>query len=122
MRAPEWRGAIRTTFNRVNDGGQPVRHIQRGRFPRQQVIAQGAQHHRQVADKGLSGRVLLARAVAPRHRDQGVGGGAVGVEVVEGRAGRGRVGRIGHGGVQSGGQGGLSEQGSILLGSCSLFL
>ena len=83
MRAPERRGAIQTTFNRVNDGGQPVSHIQRGRFTRQQVIAQGAQHLGQVAEQDLGGGVVLALPMAANHRNQPVGGGALGVEVVE---------------------------------------
>ena len=86
MRAPERRGAIQTTFNRVDDGRHPVRHVQRRRFARQPAFAQGAQHHGQVADQLLPGRLLLARAVAAHQRDQPVGGGALGVEVVEGRA------------------------------------
>jgi len=42
VRAPERRGAIPTAFEGVDQGRQPVRHIQRGRFTRQDMIAQGA--------------------------------------------------------------------------------
>jgi hypothetical protein len=51
-------GAIRTTVNRVNDGGPPVRHVQRRHFARQPAIAQGAQPHGQVAEQGLGGGVF----------------------------------------------------------------
>ena len=79
-----------------DDGGQPIGHVQGGGLARQQVIAQGAQHHRQVAEQNLGGRVVLALAVAADHRDQPVGGGALGVEIVDGLAGRSGVGLVGH--------------------------
>jgi hypothetical protein len=92
MRAPERSRAIRTTFNRIDQGRQPVRHIQRSSLTTQDLIAQGTQHLRQVAEPLLAGRVLLTFAVAAHQRDEPVGGSAFGVEVVEGRVGKGRVG------------------------------
>jgi site-specific DNA recombinase len=80
----------------IDQGRQPVRHIQRGGFTRQPVIAQRPQHDRQVAEQSFRGGVLLARAVAANSRNQGVGGGALGIEVVEGQAMGGRIGGIGH--------------------------
>ncbi|KAB2921392.1 MAG: hypothetical protein F9K25_20555 [Candidatus Contendobacter sp.] len=74
----------------------PVRHVQRRRCARQHVVAQGPQHLGQVAEQDLGGGVVLARAVTAHQRDQPVGGGAFGVEVVEGRAGRSEIGGIGH--------------------------
>ena len=58
MRASERSRAIQTAFEGVNQGRQPVRHIQRGRFARQQVIAQGAQDLGQVAEQNLGGGVF----------------------------------------------------------------
>ena len=82
----------------IDEGCQPVSHVQGGRLIRQQVIAQGTQDHRQVPDQDLGGGVLLILAVAAHQRDQPVGGGALGVEVGEDRARRIGVGLVGHGG------------------------
>lgn len=59
---------------------------QGGRLTGQDVIAQGAQDLGQVAEQLLASGVLLALAVAANPRDQPVGGGAFGVEVIDGRA------------------------------------
>ncbi len=63
MRAPERRGAIPAAFEGVDQGRQPVRHIQRRRLARQQVIAQGAQDLGQVAEQLLAGGIDLNRVV-----------------------------------------------------------
>ena len=80
----------------IDDGRHPIRRVQRGGLARQEVIAQGAQHHRQVGEQLFGGGVVQALAVAANHRDEPVCGGALGVEVVEGLAGRIGVGFIGH--------------------------
>ena len=80
-----------------DEGCDPVGGIQGGRLTGQNVVAQGAQDLRQVAEQNLGGGVFLARAVGVGHRHQGVGGGALGVEVVESLARWGRVRGIGHG-------------------------
>ena len=69
------------------------------------MIAQGAQHHGQVAEQDLGGRVVFARAVAVHHRHQSIGGGLFGVEVVYGQTVRSGVGGIGHGGFKAVGKG-----------------
>lgn len=49
------------------------------------------------------------------HRDQGVSGGALRIEVVKGQAMRSGIGGIGHGGMQSSRIVNFGEQVSILL-------
>jgi len=83
-------GPLRPPLDRIDQGCDPVGDIQGGCFPRQQVIAQGAQHLGQVAEQDLGGRVVLALAVAANQRDEPVGGGALGVEVVDSLAGQDR--------------------------------
>ena len=63
VRAPGWYGFALAAFHGVDQGRQPVRRVQRRRFARQHVIAQGAQYHRQISEQLLGGRVLLAGAV-----------------------------------------------------------
>ena len=70
--------------------------VQSGGLSRQQVIAQSAQHHRQVAEQNLGGGVVLAFAVAADHGDPPVGRGAFGIEVVDGLGMRGGVEGVGH--------------------------
>ena len=83
-------------FNSVDDRRQPVGHIQGGRLTRQQMIAQGAQHDRQVAEQSFRGGIVLALAMSANPRDQGVGGGALGVESVDGGTRGRRVMKIVH--------------------------
>lgn len=59
--------------------------IQSADLAGQDMIAQGAQDHRQVAEQLFGGGVLLALAVAANHCHQGVGGGHLRVEVIDGR-------------------------------------
>ena len=75
MRPASRYGLALAALDGVDQGRQPVCHIQRGRFPRQHVIAQGPQHDWQVAEQDLGGRVVLALAVAANQRDEPVGGG-----------------------------------------------
>ncbi len=84
-------GRIDRAVHHVDDGRHPIRRVQRGGLARQQIIAQSAQHHGQIGEQLLGGGIVEALAVAPCHRDQGVGGGAFGIEVVEGGAGRTRA-------------------------------
>lgn len=86
------------------------------------MIAQRPQRHRQIARPLFRRGVVLTFTVTVNHSDQAVSGGALRVEIVEGLARRCGIGGIGHEEIQSDGQGILSEQGSILLGFCSLFL
>ena len=105
VRAPARRGPIRATLGGVDEGGDPVGDIQRRRFARQQVIAQGAQHHGQVGEQLLGRGVVEARrgGSAPSRsgrrwwRSRG-----------RGRRGSGGVGwgRGGRSSVESGGRGG----------------
>ena len=89
-------GPLQAPLDRIDQGCGPVRHIQRRRCARQQVVAQGPQHLGQVAEQDLGNGVVLARAVTAHQRDQPVGGGALRVEVVEGWAGWVGVGLVGH--------------------------
>lgn len=75
MRPPKRRGPIRAPLDGLNDRREPVRHIQRGRFARQHVVAQGAQDLGQVTEQDLGGGVLLTFAVAAHQCDEPVGDG-----------------------------------------------
>ena len=75
MRPASRYGLALATLDSLDDGRHPVRHIQRRRLTRQQVIAQRPQHLGQVAKQDLGGRVFLTFAVAANQRDQPVGGG-----------------------------------------------
>jgi hypothetical protein len=77
---------VEDPFDRIDEGRQPVSHIQHGGLTRQDVIAQRPQCYGQIAEQNLGGRVVLALAMAASHRDQPVGGGALGVEIIDGRA------------------------------------
>lgn len=48
-------GRVDRAFHDIDDGGQPIRRVQRGGFAGQQDVAQGAQHRRQVGEQLLSG-------------------------------------------------------------------
>ena len=88
-------GRGRATLDGGDQGHPPVRHIQRGGFARQEVIAQRPQHHRQVAEQSFRGGILLAFAVTASPRDQPVSGGAFRVEIVNRGSGRIGIGRYG---------------------------
>ena len=74
-------------FNGFDDRRESIGHIQGASLTSENVIAQGAQDLRQIAEQYIGGRVFLALAVAANHRDELVSSGALRVEVVEGLAG-----------------------------------
>ena len=80
----------------VNDRGELISDIHRRGLAGQNMIAQGAQHNGQVAEPLLRGRVFFAFAVTAHHRDEGVYGGALRVEVIHGQTVRSGVVGFGH--------------------------
>lgn len=99
MRAVGWFGFTPAAFDSVDERGEAISYIQRGRLAGQQMVAQGPQGYRQVGEQLLGRGVGFARAVAANHRNQDIGGGALGVEVGQGRVGEGGIEVIGHAGV-----------------------
>ena len=96
MRPASRYGLALAALDGVDQGRQPVCHIQRGRFARQQVIAQRPQHLGQVAEQDLGGRVFLALTVTVHQRDELVSRRAVRVEIVNGGPGRIGIGFVSH--------------------------
>ena len=85
MRPASRYGLALTPLDGVNQGSQPVSHIQGGRLTRQQMIAQRPQDHRQVAEQATLAREpyhVSVKAPALAHSGE-CGLGRTGVLVFE---------------------------------------